>query len=60
LRGNLTAAAKKPVRTVLGGQVCMLRVRVFDSFGEDAFEVTIDPAPKLDPSTAPSFDSRHD
>jgi hypothetical protein len=55
LRGNLSAAAKKPVRTVIGGQVCILKVRVFDSFGEDAFEVTIDPAPKLDPSVAPSF-----
>src|SRR5437867_7662198 len=46
LRGSLYAAAKKPVRTVIGGQVCILKVRVFDSFGEDAFEVSIDPAPK--------------
>jgi hypothetical protein len=53
LRGDLAAAAKKPVRTVIGGQVWILRVRVFDSFGEDAFEVAIDPAPKLDPSVAP-------
>ena len=49
LRGSLYAAAKKPVRTVIGGQVCILKVRVFDSFGEDAFEVSIDPAPKLGP-----------
>jgi hypothetical protein len=55
LRGNLYGAAKKPVRTVIGGQVYILKVRVFDSFGEDAFEVSIDPAPKLDPSIAPSF-----
>ena len=58
LRGNLAAAAKKPVRTVLGGQVFILRVRAFDSFGEEAFEVTIDPAPKLDPSVAPSFTAK--
>ncbi len=58
LRGDLSAAAKKPVRTVIGGHVCILKVRVFDSFGEDAFEVTIDPAPKLDPSVAPSFTAK--
>ena len=58
LRGNLAAAAKKPVRTVIGGQGCILRVRAFDSFGEEAFEVTIDPAPKLDPSVAPSFTAK--
>jgi hypothetical protein len=58
LRGNLYAAAKKPVRTVIGGQVCILKVRVFDSFGEDAFEVSIDPAPKLDPSMVPSFTAK--
>ena len=56
LRGDLYAAAKKPVRTVIGGQMCILKVRVFDSFGEDAFE--IDPAPKLDPSVAPSFTAK--
>lgn len=44
---DLSAAAKKPVRTVIGGQVRILKVRVFDSFGEDACEVMIDPAPKL-------------
>jgi len=58
LRGDLYAAAKKPVRTVLGGQVYILRVRVFESFGEDAFEVRIDPAPKLDPSIPPSFTAK--
>ena len=39
LREKLSAAAKKPVRAVLDGQVWMLKVRVYDSFGEDAFEV---------------------
>jgi hypothetical protein len=58
LRGNLYAAAKKPVRTVFGGQVYILRVRVFDSFGEDAFEVSINPAAKLDPSIAPKFTAK--
>jgi hypothetical protein len=55
LRGNLYAAAKRPVRTVFGGQVYILKVRTFESFGEDAFQVSIDPAPKPDPSIAPSF-----
>jgi hypothetical protein len=55
LRGNLYAAAKKPVRTVIGGQVYILKVRVFESFGEDAFALSINPAPKLDPSIAPPF-----
>ena len=58
LRGNLYAAAKKPVRTVIAGQVYILKVRVFDSFGEDAFAVSIDPAPKLDPSIAPSVTAK--
>ena len=58
LRGNLCAAAKKPVRTVIGGQVYILKVRVFEFFGEDAFAVSIDLAPKLDPSIAPSFTAK--
>jgi hypothetical protein len=53
LRGNLYAAAKKPVRRVIGGQVYILKVGVFESFGEDAFEVSMNPAPKLDLSIAP-------
>ncbi len=55
LRGNLHAAAKKPPRTVIAGKVYILKVRVYDSFGEDAFAVTINLAPKLDPSVTPSF-----
>ena len=58
LRGNLYAAAKKPVRTVIGGKVYILKVRIFESFGEDAFAVSIDLAPKLDPSIAPSFTAK--
>ena len=58
LRGNLFAAAKKAIRTAIGGRVWIIKVRVFDSFGGDAFEVTIDPAPKLDPSIAPSFTAK--
>jgi repressor LexA len=55
LRQNLYAAAKKQVRTVIEGKVYILKVRVYDSFGEDAFDVAIDPAPELDPAAAPSF-----
>ena len=55
---NLYAAAKRPVRTVLGGRRSILEVRVFDDFGEDAFEVTIAPAPALDPSVPPAFTAK--
>jgi hypothetical protein len=55
LRENLYAAHKKPVRTAIGGQVWILKATVYDSFGEDAFLVRIDPAPKLDRSVAPRF-----
>jgi LexA DNA binding domain len=58
LRENLFAAAKKPVRTVIGGKVYLLHVRVVESPGEEAFEVSIDPAPKLDPSVAPPFTAK--
>src|SRR5262249_33637392 len=58
LRGNLYAAAKKPVRTVIGGEVYILKVSIFDSFGEDAFAISVDIAPKLDPSNAPSFTAK--
>jgi DNA-binding MarR family transcriptional regulator len=57
LRENLYAA-KKPIRTVIGGHVYILRVSVFNSFDEDAFAVSIDLAPKLDPSTVPSFTAK--
>ena len=52
---NLCAARKRPVRIAIGGQVWILKVGVHDSFGEDAFRVRIDPAPRLDPSVAPPF-----
>jgi hypothetical protein len=58
LRGNLCAAAKKPVRTVIASEVYLLKVRIVDGPGEDAFEVSIVPAPKLDPSVAPSFTAK--
>ena len=58
LRENLYAAAKKPLQTILEGKAYRLRVAIFDSFGEDAFAVSIDPAPKLDPSIAPSFTAK--
>jgi hypothetical protein len=55
LRENLYAARKKPVRTAIGGRVWILKVSVYDSFGEDAFRVRIDPAAELDPRVAPPF-----
>jgi hypothetical protein len=58
LRANLHAAAKKPVRTVIGGRLYILKVGVSKSLGEDDFEVIMEPAPKLDPSIAPSFTAK--
>ena len=58
LRGNLYAAAKKPARTVIGGQVYILKVGICDSFGEDGFAVSINLAPKLDPSIPPTFTAK--
>jgi hypothetical protein len=58
LRRNLYAAAKKPLRAVVGGELSILSVRIFDSFGEDAFEVSIEPAPKRNPLAAPSFTAK--
>jgi LexA DNA binding domain-containing protein len=55
LRDNLYRAHKKPLRTVLDGHLHVLKVRITDSFGEDTFEVKIEPAPKLDPTIAPRF-----
>lgn len=55
LRSNLLSAARKPLRTLLGGQACLLTVVAVDRFGEHPFEVRIDPLPKLDLSAAPSF-----
>ena len=58
LRKNLCAAAKKPVRAVVGGQVYILKVTIFESFDEDTFKVGIHLAPKLDPSHAPTFTTK--
>jgi hypothetical protein len=58
LRDNLRAAIKKPVRTVIAGQVYLLNVNVSESMGGYAFAVSIDPAPKLDPAVAPSFTAK--
>lgn len=58
LRQNLYAATKKPVRSVIGGRVYVLKVSVFKSFDEDAFAVSIDLAPKPDPAMAPSFTAK--
>jgi hypothetical protein len=50
LRDNLYRAHKKPMRTVPQDQVYVLKVRTRDSFGDDAFEVQIEPAPIPDPA----------
>ena len=56
LREDLYAAKKrKTFRTVINGQVYILNIRIRNSFGEDAFAVSIEPAPKRDPSVAPPF-----
>jgi hypothetical protein len=55
LRENLYEASKKSIRTAIEGKVWIVKVRVSDSFGEDAFEVTMEPAPGLDPSVPPRF-----
>jgi hypothetical protein len=55
LRTNLEDVRKKPLRTSLNGKVWILKVRVYDSFGEDAYHVTFEPAPGLDPSVPPPF-----
>ena len=58
LLGNLYAAVKKPVRCVAGGKLHIFRVRLFESFREDAFEVNMEPAPKPDPSVRPRFTAK--
>jgi hypothetical protein len=55
---DLAAAAKKSVRTVIGGQVFILKVSRLDGAGGVTFEVAIDPAPKLDPSIPPPFTAK--
>jgi len=52
---NLYRAHKRAMRTVLDGQVYVLSVRVSDKFGEDAFEVKIEPVAKPDPGSVPRF-----
>jgi hypothetical protein len=58
LRENLYAAAKKPVRSAIAGRVWIIKVHIRDSFGEDAFTVAIEPAPKADPSKPPKFTAK--
>ncbi len=52
---ELYAAKEKPVRIAARGQVWILHVNIYDSFGEDAFRVRLEPAPALDASVAPGF-----
>lgn len=58
LRRDIAAARKKRVRMAVGGRVYVLKVRVRDSFGEEAYDISIEPAPKLDPTVAPRFTAK--
>jgi hypothetical protein len=58
LRKNLYAAARRRVRAVLGGELSTIEVRIFENFGEDAFDVKIEPVPQSDPSLAPRFTAK--
>ncbi len=58
LRQNLTAAAKKPLRVVIAGNVFLLKVGIHYRSGEEAFDVVIDLAPAPDPSAKPSFTAK--
>jgi len=58
LRQNLYAAAKKPVRAVIAGRVWILKARIHDSLGEDAFKVSIEPAPDSDPANPRKFTAK--
>ena len=55
LLGDLYKAAKRPRPAIFNGTCRILTVRIFDSFGEDAFAVSFDAAPKPDPARPPSF-----
>ncbi|HUA60552.1 MAG TPA: hypothetical protein VML19_17445 [Verrucomicrobiae bacterium] len=58
LRTNLYAAARKPVRAVLGGRLSILTVEISESFGEDCFSVSIRVVPERDPATPAKFTAR--
>jgi iron dependent repressor-like protein len=58
LRRNLWAAAKKPIRAVLGGELSMIEVRAAENFGDWAFEVAITPAPQRDLASSPRFTAK--
>jgi len=58
LREDLAVAVRKQVRLVVEGKVYILKVRAYDSFGENAWEVSMKPAPKPDASKAPSFTAK--
>lgn len=58
LRKNLYAVPKKGERKVLDGQTRIVKVRIREDFGEDAFDVTFELAPALDPSERPKFTAK--
>ena len=54
LRASLNAGRKKPIQVAIDGQVWILKVKIYDSFGENAFLVSMAPAPKRDRPVARS------
>jgi repressor LexA len=58
LRQSLYSHVRKPLRAVLAGRPCVLKVHVFDSFGEDAFSVSRHPAPRADTGQPVSFTAK--
>jgi hypothetical protein len=58
LRANLYAAARRPIRAMLLGKPYVLNVRIHESFGEDAFAVSIRPVARHEESRQPSFTAK--
>ena len=58
LRENLRAAAKKPIRAILGAKVYLLIVSVREDLGEEVFDVSIDPAPTVSALSPPKFTAK--
>ncbi len=59
LREELHGIGKKGHRLTVGGGQVEVRVRIFDSFGEEAFRVELSRAPRSSPSGAQRGARRH-
>ena len=58
LRQSLHAVPKKGKRKVLGGQARVVKVSTREDSGEDAFDITFELVPALDPSVAPKMTAK--